>query len=150
MDKNLASTPPKKIGISDKGQERSVISIIRADALKEGVDPDSLIYSLGELVKDPYYQLVQFNNTVFLLHMTQPYTIELSLFSDDNIMGIMSSLKQMIAMAKSQGFKKGIAYTDQPVFKDAVKRSNLPIKMTQTVENMGGEMKPVYKFEMDI
>jgi hypothetical protein len=40
-----------------------------------------------------------------LLHLTAPYTVELSLFSADNIMGIMSALKQMIQMLKNQGFK---------------------------------------------
>ena len=53
-------------------------------------------------------------------------------------------------MAKQEGIKKAYAYTDQPVFKQAVERSKLPIKISQTTQQMGNQVKPVYQFEMDL
>lgn len=149
MDK-MTSPAPKKNEISETAPELDTISIIRKDAITEGIDPDGLIYTLANLVKDPHYQLVKFNKTVFLLHLIKPYTVDLSLFSADGIMGIMSSLKKMIEMLKSQGFKKLYGYTDIQAFKVAVERSKLPFKITQTTQQMGDQMLPVYQFEMDL
>jgi hypothetical protein len=149
MDK-ITSPAPKKNEISGQGAGLDTVSIIRQDAIKEGINPDALIYSLSQFIKDPHYQLVKFDKTVFLLHLTKPFTVDVSLFSSDSIMGIMSSMKKMIAMAKQEGIKKAYAYTDQPVFKQAVERSKLPIKISQTTQQMGNQVKPVYQFEMDL
>lgn len=138
------------MGFSETGKTLDPISIIRKDAITEGVNPDSLIIAVNKFIQDPHYNLVQFNNTLFLLHLTAPYTVEINLFSADNIMGIMSALKQMIQMLKNQGFKKLIGHTDESIYKTTVERSKLPFKITQTVQQMGDEMKPVYRFEMDL
>jgi hypothetical protein len=43
-----------------------------------------------------------------------------------------------------------IGHTDEGIYKTTVERSKLPFKITQTVQQMGDEMKPVYRFEMDL
>lgn len=144
------SPAPKKIENLEKGKGLSTVSIVRSDAIKQGLNPDQVVKALGTVVKDPHYQLVKFGHTVFLLHLIKPYTVELHIFTTDNVMGVMNALKQMIAMAKSQGIKKGYSYSDQQAFKEAVQRSGFPIKISQTVKKIGNQMKPVYQYEMDL
>ena len=150
MTNNITPPPPKKMGFSEKGKTLDPVSIIRSDCIKQGANPDDVIQKLAQLLQDPHYNLVQFGNTIFLLHLVQPYTVELHIFTTDNIMGLMNALKEMIDMAKKEGVKKGYSYSDQLPFKQAIERSGLPIKITPTTRQIGTEMKPVYLYEMDL
>lgn len=125
--------------------------IIRQDAQRNGFNPQQILETIAKLkLTNQNIQLVQMGNTVFLLMRTPPSTVEMHTFTIENPKEIVGHLKGLITFLKKAGIKKGFTYSDQPIFKQVVERSGLPIKITQTTKQMGNEMKPVYQYTMDL
>jgi len=149
MDK-IASPAPKKNEISGQGAELDSVSIIRKDAIKQGLNPDEILVKVNKLKQNPRVELVQFGNTVFLLQLVAPFTVEVHIFTSDNMMGVLQNYQKLADALKAQGIKKGYTYSDEPMFKKIVERSGMPVKITQTQKQIKGQMKPVYMYEMDL
>jgi len=62
----------------------------------------------------------------------------------------VNNFKGLAAFLKRAGITQGFTYSDEPIFKQLVERSGMPVKITQTTKQMGGQMKPVYMYTMDL
>jgi len=56
----------------------------------------------------------------------------------------------LIKFLKKAGIKQGFTYSEEPIFKQLVERSGMPVQITQTIKQIGNEMKPVYQYTMDL
>jgi len=125
--------------------------IIRQDAQRNGFNPQQILETIAKLkLTNKNIQLAQMGNTVFLLMRTPPSTVEIHTFTIENPKEIIGHLKGLATFLKKAGIKQGFTYSDQPIFKQLVERSGMPIKITQTTKQMGNEMKPVYQYTMDL
>jgi len=139
----------------DKGnkskQQMPTQEIIRQDAQRNGFNPQQILETIAKLkLTNKNIQLAQMGNTVFLLMRTPPSTVEIHTFTIENPKEIIGHLKGLATFLKKAGIKQGFTYSDQPIFKQLVERSGMPIKITQTTKQMGNEMKPVYQYTMDL
>jgi hypothetical protein len=137
---------------SDKsGKSLPVVEIIRQDAQRNGLNPQTILDTLGKLkLSNQNIQTVKIGNTVFLLMRTPPSTVEVHTFTVDNPKVMVSHFKNLAKFLKKTGIKQGFTYSDQPIFKQLVERSGMPVKITQTTKQIGNEMKPVYQYTMDL
>ena len=81
---------------------------------------------------------------------TPPSTAEVHTFTMDNPRVMVENFKGLAKFLKKAGIKQGFTYSDQPIFKQLVERSGMPVKITQTTKQVGGQMKPVYQYTMDL
>jgi hypothetical protein len=63
---------------------------------------------------------------------------------------MVSNFKNLIKFLKKAGIKQGFTYSEEPIFKQLVERSGMPVQITQTIKQIGNEMKPVYQYTMDL
>jgi len=145
----LGAIAEEKSGKS--GKQLPTQEIIRQDAMRNGFNPQQILETIAKLkLTNQNIQLVQMGNTVFLLMRTPPSTVEMHTFTVENPRAIVGHLKGLTTFLKKAGVKQGFTYSDEPVFKQLVERSGMPIKITQTTKQMGNEMKPVYQYTMDL
>lgn len=138
------------MGFSETGSGLDPVTIIRKDAIKQGLDPDRLLIQVGKLKQDPRMELIQYGNTLFMVKLVQPYIVEVHIFTADKMTDILKHFMDLAQGLKSQGVKKGYTYSDNPQFKQIVERSGMPVKIKQDTKSIGGQMKPVYVYEMDL
>lgn len=125
--------------------------IIRQDAQRNGFNPQQILETIAKLkLTNKNIQLAQMGNTVFLLIRTPPSTVEVHTFTTENPKKIVTHLKGLATFLKKAGTKQAFTYSDEPIFKQLVERSGMPIKITQTTKQIGNEMKPVYQYTMDL
>jgi hypothetical protein len=165
---NISSPATKKNGISaqgnpdllramaeekgDKsGKQLSTLEIITQDAQRNGFNPQQILETIAKLkISNQNIQTAKIGNTVFLLMRTPPSTVEVHTFTVDNPKTMVSHFKLLAKFLKNAGMKQGFTYSDQPMFKQLVERSGMPVKITQTTQQIGNEMKPVYMYTMDL
>jgi hypothetical protein len=165
---NISSPATKKNGISTQGnadllgamaeekgdksgKQLSTPEIIRQDAQRNGLNPQTILETLGKLkLSNQNIQTVKMGNTVFLLMRTPPSTVEVHTFTVDNPKVMISHFKNLAKFLPKLGVKQAFTYSDQPIFKQLVERSGMPVKITQTTKQIGNEMKPVYQYTMDL
>jgi hypothetical protein len=165
---NISSPATKKNGISaqgnpdllgaikeekgDKsGKSLPTVEIIRQDAQRNGLNPQTILETLGKLkLSNQNIQTAKIGNTVFLLMRTPPSTVEVHTFTVDNPKVMVTHFKDLAKFLKKTGIKQAFTYSDQPIFKQLVERSGMPVKITQTTKQMGNQMKPVYQYTMDL
>lgn len=149
MDK-ITSPAPKKNEISENQGNLDVVSIIRKDAITQGLDPDKVLYGAYQAKKDPKVELIQMGNTVFLCKLVDQGTVEVHMYTADKMNDILKNFMGLAKLLKNQGLTKGFTYSENPTFKEIVQRSGMPVKISQTQKQLGGQMKPVYMYEMDL
>jgi len=165
---NISSPATKKNGISAQGnpdllramaeekgdkpkKQIATQEIIRQDAQRNGFNAQQILETIAKLkLTNKNIQLAQMGNTVFLLMRTPPSTAEVHTFTIENPKQIVKHLKGLATFLKKAGIKQAFTYSDQPIFKQLVERSGMPIKITQTTKQIGDEMKPVYQYTMDL
>jgi hypothetical protein len=124
--------------------------IIRNDIAKQGGDVEKMLKKLTVMLQDKAkVKLVQFGNTVFLVRQVEPGVVESHIFTEDSPARIGDNYKKLVMALKKEGMKKGYTYSDNPGFRRVAEMTGLPIKITQTTKQVGGQMKPVYLYEMD-
>jgi len=147
-DMEVLGTIEKSKGGGKKPQ-MSTVEILTEEAKRAGVDPNQLMAKLGMMKQDPNVKTVQIGNTVFLLIQVKPETVEVHSFTAENPQGLMENFKSLTMFLKKNGMKSGYTYSDQPAFKRLAESSGLPVKVSQSVKKMGGQMKPVYMYTME-
>ena len=139
----------------EKGDKSSkslpTVEIIRQDAQRNGLNPQTILETIAKLkITNKNIQTARIGNTVFLIMRTPPSTAEVHTFTMDNPRVMVENFKGLAKFLKKAGIKQGFTYSDQPIFKQLVERSGMPVKITQTTKQIGNEMKPVYQYTMDI
>ena len=165
---NNVAPATEKNGISNKGnadllgaikEEKSdksskslpTVEIIRQDAQRNGLNPQTILETIAKLkITNKNIQTARIGNTVFLIMRTPPSTAEVHTFTMDNPRVMVENFKGLAKFLKKAGIKQGFTYSDQPIFKQLVERSGMPVKITQTTKQVGGQMKPVYQYTMDL
>lgn len=147
-DMEVLDTIQKSKGEGKKPQQ-SAVEIITAEAKRIGVDPNELFAKLATMKKDPNVKTVQIGNTVFLLIQVQPNVVEVHSFTGESPRGLIENFKSLTMFLKKNGIKSGYTYSDQPGFKKLAEGSGMPVKVSQTVKQMNGQMKPVYMYTME-
>jgi hypothetical protein len=145
----LGAIAEEKSGKS--GKQLSTPEIIRQDAQRNGFNPQQILETIAKLkISNQNIQTAKIGNTVFLLMRTPPSTVEVHTFTVDNPKVMVSHFKNLAKFLKKAGITQGFTYSDQPIFKQLVERSGMPVKITQTTKQIGNEMKPVYMYTMDL
>jgi len=139
----------------EKGDKSSkslpTVEIIRQDAQRNGLNPQTILETIAKLkITNKNIQTARIGNTVFLIMRTPPSTAEVHTFTMDNPRVMVENFKGLAKFLKKAGIKQGFTYSDQPIFKQLVERSGMPVKITQTTKQVGGQMKPVYQYTMDL
>ena len=133
------------------GKQLPTTEIIKQDAQRNGLNADQILQTLGKLkLSNQNIQTVKIGNTVFLLMRTPPSTVEVHTFTVDKPNVMVSHFKNLAKFLKKLGIKQGFTYSEEPIFKQLVERSGMPVKITQTTKQMGNQMKPVYMYTMDL
>ena len=139
----------------EKGDKSSkslpTVEIIRQDAQRNGLNPQTILETIAKLkITNKNIQTARIGNTVFLIMRTPPSTAEVHTFTMDNPRVMVENFKGLAKFLKKAGIKQGFTYSDQPIFKQLVERSGMPVKITQTTKQIGNEMKPVYQYTMEL
>ena len=139
----------------EKGDKSSkslpTVEIIRQDAQRNGLNPQTILETIAKLkITNKNIQTARIGNTVFLIMRTPPSTAEVHTFTMDNPRVMVENFKGLAKFLKKAGIKQGFTYSDQPIFKQLVERSGMPVKITQTTKQVGGQIKPVYQYTMDL
>jgi type II secretory pathway component HofQ len=153
----ISGNNPDLLGViaqqnSDKsGKQLPTTEIIKQDAHRNGLNPDQILQTIAKLkLSSQNIQTVKIGNTVFLLLRTPPSTVEVHTFTVDKPNVMVSHFKNLIKFLKKAGIKKGFTFSEEPLFKQMVERSGMPVQITQTIKQIGNEMKPVYQYTMDL
>jgi hypothetical protein len=133
------------------GKQLPTVDIIRQDAHRNGMNADEILQTIAKLkLSSQNIQTVKIGNTVFLLLRTPPSTVEVHTFTVDKPNVMVSHFKNLATFLKKAGTKRAFTFSEQPLFKQMVERSGMPVQITQTVKQIGNEMKPVYQYTMDL
>lgn len=133
------------------GKQLPTTEIIKQDAQRNGANPQQILETLAKLrISNKNVRLVRVGNTVFLVMRTPPATAEVHTFTVDKPNVMVNNFKGLANFLKTAGIKQGFTYSDEPIFKQLVERSGMPVKITQTTKQMGNQMKPVYMYTMDL
>jgi hypothetical protein len=132
-----------------------VMEILWASAQKEGLPQgmtrDRYLGAVAQKIKQGS-ALTQIGKTVFLLTPIAPYTLELHTSTIEDGKALVQRYVTAAKTAKQHGIKKIISYADSPAFVKLAQATKLPVKITQEphMDEITGQMKPMYKFELDL
>jgi hypothetical protein len=88
---------------------------------------------------------------VFLLQRTAPTDVEFHAYiADPNMRNVVRSVQGLAKLLRREGIKKATTYGDGPQWAKIAEMTGIPVKTSQVMQNIGGQMKPVYKFEADL
>ena len=137
---------------SDKSNKQlSTPEIIRQDAQRNGMNPDQILQTIAKLkLSSQNIQTVKIGNSVFLLLRTPPSKVEVHTFTVDKPNVMVSHFKNLAKFLKKAGTTRAFTFSEEPLFKQMVERSGMPVQITQTVKQIGNQMKPVYQYTMDL
>jgi hypothetical protein len=134
--------------------QKNPVSIIREairGKLPAGVDEGKFMVAMSKMLKDPNVRLIPFGNTVFMVKRTAPTDVEFHAYiAEPNMRNVVNSLKQLEKTLRHYGIKKATTFGDGPQWAKIAEMTGIPVKTSQVMQNIGGQMKPVYKFEADL
>lgn len=143
---------------------RDSVSILRAglmDQLGDEQQVQEAIVSLDKLAQRGLSSLVQIGETVFLINrfdanrqMLPPRTAEVHIFTQEPLQVVAQRLLVSANSFRQLGYKRIISFTSDPgitrVLQGLQQQAGAQVKVTQNVQNMGGEMSPVYRIEVTL
>ena len=136
-----------------KPKEMNSFEVIQ-DALSRAVQNpqqvETLTKKLATMIKDPKNKLVQIGNSVFLMMLKDPETVEFHTFSSETPENLIKNYVGAAKLLKSQGVKRAVTYADSPGYLEIAKKTGLPVKISQSTKVIGGVAKPVYLFELEL
>jgi hypothetical protein len=107
--------------------------IIVADARERNLDPNAVLLAVSEMLKTERAVMLQKNNSVLLLEKIEPGFVALHLFTEDQPMTMVKSIKFFIEKIRSSDIKAvyGLADSEQIIkllsaIGVDVRRSDLP------------------------
>ena len=102
------------------------------------------------MIQDPKNKLVQIGNSVFLMMLKDPETVEFHTFSSETPENLIKNYVGAAKLLKNQGIKRAVTYADSPGYLEIAKKTGLPVKISQSTKVIGGVAKPVYLFELEL
>ena len=131
----------------------NTVQTIRESLLRSGnseEDVNKIMQGVAFAVQDPRTKLVNLGNTVFMVTVTRPGEVEVHTFSNESPQGLVNNFVNLTKYLKNIGVKKASTYSDDGRFRKIAEMTKLPVKISQTTKMVGNQMKPVYKYEMEM
>lgn len=119
------------------------------EGLPEGETRAKFMAQLAALVKQGA-ALLPLGNTVLLIKPLEKGTAEIHTFTTEDGRALVKRYVQAAQLAKQHGVKHIVSYADSPAFVKLAKSSGLPVKISQEPRMQGGQMRPMYRFDLDL
>jgi hypothetical protein len=127
-----------------------VMGIIKGAASAHGHNPEEFVKKVHGIIRQRGGKIFQVGNVAFMLIPEGEGTAEVVVLNPGGARQLMESIQGMLKVGKNLGLKKVHFYTDNRAHEKMFKASNLNYTMSQSMKNMGGEMKPMYVFEVNV
>lgn len=134
----------------ESGAEKPLDQILMESFTSQGVDPQKGIMHLAEAIKKTGGKVIKIQNSAFLVIPTAPGEAETHMFTTESPKTIARNYATLAKSLKTMGIKKFKTYSDNPQYQNVAKLTGLNVKTTQGTKNIGGQMKPVYVYEVDL
>ena len=119
--------------------------------LPQGMSEDKFLQGALALTKKPNTRLVQIGNAVFILQQTQPGHVDFhSYFSNEPMKSLVTSYQGLAKLLKNKGVKSATTWGDGPAWVKMSKMIGMPVKVSQEMKHDMGQMKPMYRFDIEI
>jgi hypothetical protein len=105
---------------------------------------------LWALVQRGAVRLVQLGNTVFSIIPKGGDTAEFHTFTIEDPQVLVERFKAGANTLKQMGFKQAVTYAESPAFVKMAQQTGLPVKISQGMQTIGGQQKPVYQFILEL
>jgi hypothetical protein len=78
-----------------------------------------------------------------------PGEVEIHTFSEETPQALAKNFVELSKYLKNIGVKKASTYSDDPRFQKISEMTQLPVKVEQSVNLIGTEMRPVYRYTLE-
>jgi hypothetical protein len=137
---NVAMQQKEPMQILESSLRRSL-----GDEEKVGLAQGALV----EMLKAPGNKLVHLGNSLFLVMVKAPGEVEVHTFSEETPQQLARNFIDLTKYLKNIDVKRAYTYSDDVRFKKIADMTGLPVKVEQSVNMVGNEMKPVYRYTME-
>lgn len=131
------------------------------DQLGDEQQVQQTIDQLSRLAQAGLTRLVQIGNTVFLVNqydsnrqMLPQGTAEVHVFTEEPLEVLGQRFAAVANTLRQLGYKQIVSFSPEPgitrVLQQAAGPANAQLQVRQDVQNMGGEMTPVYRIEVTL
>ena len=93
---------------------------------------------------------IQAGNTLFILFPTGPGEVEFHTATIERPDVLISRFKTLAVAAHKLGVKKARTFFTDPSFLRIAQMTEYPVKIEQSSQKIGNEMRPAYKLEVDL
>lgn len=144
-------TPPQQ-NMDVAAQQKQPMQILESSLRRALPDEEQVGLAQGalvEMLKAPGNKLVHLGNSLFLVMVKAPGQVEVHTFSEETPQALAKNFIDLSKYLKNIGVKKASTYSDDPRFKKIADMTQLPVKVEQSVNMMGTEMRPVYRYTLE-
>lgn len=144
-------TPPQQ-NMNVAPQQRQPMQILESALRRALPDEEQVGLAQGalvEMLKAPENKLVHLGNTLFLVMVKAPGEVEIHTFSEETPQALAKNFVELSKYLKNIGVKKASTYSDDPRFQKISEMTQLPVKVEQSVNLIGTEMRPVYRYTLE-
>lgn len=145
-------TPPQQ-NMDVAAQQRQPMQILESALRRALPDEEQVGLAQGalvEMLKAPENKLVHLGNTLFLVMVKAPGQVEIHTFSEETPQALAKNFVELSKYLKNIGVKTASTYSDDPRFKKISEMTQLPVKVEQSVNLIGTEMRPVYRYTLEL
>ena len=133
-------------------QQRQPMQILESALRRALPDEEQVGLAQGalvEMLKAPENKLVHLGNSLFLVMVKAPGQVEIHTFSEETPQALAKNFVDLSKYLKNIGVKKASTYSEDPRFKKIADMTQLPVKVEQSVNLIGTEMRPVYRYTLE-
>jgi hypothetical protein len=144
-------TPPQQ-NMDVAPQQRQPMQILESALRRALPDEEQVGLAQGalvEMLKAPENKLVHLGNTLFLVMVKAPGEVEIHTFSEETPQALAKNFVELSKYLKNIGVKRATTYSDDPRFQKISEMTQLPVKVEQSVNLIGTEMRPVYRYTLE-
>jgi hypothetical protein len=155
--------------MTDQATKGKIVGFSTYDVLRQGMlaslndenETKQYLDNVVKLVQAGAIKPIQIGNTVFLLHHFNsqlqplpPGTAEVHVFTTESLSNLIKRMQVMPKTASQIGYKQLTTYTTDPAIAKILDRLQKSMgiqgSVKQAIENINGEMRPVYRGEMTL
>lgn len=144
-------TPPQQ-NMNVAAQQKQPMQILESALRRALPDEEQVGLAQGalvEMLKAPENKLVHLGNSLFLVMVKAPGQVEIHTFSEETPQALAKNFVELSKYLKNIGVKKASTYSEDPRFKKIADMTQLPVKVEQSVNLIGTEMRPVYRYTLE-
>lgn len=145
-------TPPQQ-NMDVAAQQKQPMQILESALRRALPDEEQVGLAQGalvEMLKAPENKLVHLGNSLFLVMVKAPGQVEVHTFSEETPQALAKNFVELSKYLKNIGVKRATTYSDDPRFQKISEMTQLPVKVEQSVNMIGTEMRPVYRYTLEL